>query len=338
MKKICFALILALSQAVGYSAEIFVGDKNAGQYPAYYIDGTIEAGEFERFKKAIIKEDGGYLLVLNSKGGSVTEALKIAELVKELHLSTIVAPNGICASACFFIWLAGEARDANPTKSKATGPVGLHRPYYTEVSNNQSSFDRQSKVQVEISEYLRKNLVPNRLVDLMMSRPSNDIYWLTAEDLVEIGEYPPGVEELYIKKCDYDRRVKPLWYSLLGRGNYADAGKVEKIIDETHSCILPLKVQRASAAMVKFLKKQPPQPRTAEQIENDKTYAKVQTQILDGTFPEWRKVIASKEFKAWLSKQPHDVLQASQSTFSFDVIGVIEKYQADGHFVHRKKY
>lgn len=39
----------------------------------------------------------------------------------------------------------------------------------------------------------------------MMSRPPNDIYWLTSADFEEVGEYSPEVEELLIKKCDYVR-------------------------------------------------------------------------------------------------------------------------------------
>ena len=41
----------------------------------------------------------------------------------------------------------------------------------------------------------------------MMSRPSNDIYWLTEADLREIGEYPPEIEEFLIQKCGYNRNA-----------------------------------------------------------------------------------------------------------------------------------
>ena len=40
----------------------------------------------------------------------------------------------------------------------------------------------------------------------MMSRASNDIYWITKDDFNEIGEVPPDMEELYISKCNDNRK------------------------------------------------------------------------------------------------------------------------------------
>jgi len=42
-----------------------------------------------------------------------------------------------------------------------------------------------------VRDRLENELIPRRLIDIMMSRPSNDIYWLTADDLLELGDYAP---------------------------------------------------------------------------------------------------------------------------------------------------
>jgi hypothetical protein len=57
----------------------------------------------------------------------------------------------------------------------------------------------------QVQNYLEQQMVSRRLIDLMMSRPSNDIYWLTAADFDELGEYSPQVEELLVQKCAYVR-------------------------------------------------------------------------------------------------------------------------------------
>lgn len=56
-----------------------------------------------------------------------------------------------------------------------------------------------------VRTYLKDKGVPQSLVDEMMSRPSNDVYWLTEKDLEMIGSYSPGVEEVLIKRCGYRR-------------------------------------------------------------------------------------------------------------------------------------
>ena len=57
----------------------------------------------------------------------------------------------------------------------------------------------------KVTSYLEYHIVPRRIIDLMMSRPSNDIYWLTDGDIDELGNFPPALEELYITKCGYSR-------------------------------------------------------------------------------------------------------------------------------------
>ena len=64
----------------------------------------------------------------------------------------------------------------------------------------------QSTLQ-NISSYLSNANVPQRLIDLMMSRPSNDIYWMTDDDIEQLGAYSPGLEELLISRCGYSRNL-----------------------------------------------------------------------------------------------------------------------------------
>jgi hypothetical protein len=150
---------------------------------------------------------------LDSPGGDVIEALRISEIIKHYYISTIVPKNKNCISACFFLYLAGANRTAAGTLEGkryadiAIGYVGLHRPYLSTPVNTDKSKKEQSSIMKSVRKYLENELVSNRLIDIMMSRPSNDIYWMTEEDIEEIGNYSPAQEELYITKCNYNRKT-----------------------------------------------------------------------------------------------------------------------------------
>lgn len=144
---------------------------------------------------------------LNSLGGSVTEAIKIGEMIKSFRLDTYVQKSAKCASACFFMWINGSNRAAGFEGSKFLGLVGLHRPYLKIIENTNASVSEQAAVMRKISSYLDEKLIPRRLTDLMLSRASNEIYWLKSDDLDDLHQSPPDNEELYISKCGDNRRA-----------------------------------------------------------------------------------------------------------------------------------
>ena len=54
-----------------------------------------------------------------------------------------------------------------------------------------------------VSVYLKAEMVPQRLIDEMMSRSSTNIYWMSNDDIDQLGEYSPGLEEMLISRCNY---------------------------------------------------------------------------------------------------------------------------------------
>lgn len=200
-----FALILCASfTSTSLAADIRILESGIA------LSGPIKRGDFFTLRLEMAKEANVLRVLhgftLNSPGGDMGEAMKIGELVRGLRLPTRVAENGICASACFFIWLGGAMRSAGSEEFTRSGKVGLHRPFLATPSNTPSGLQRQAEVQRLTIQELERQLVPRRLIDTLMSRPSNDIYWLSFEDIEELGEHPPELEELYIQKCSYDRR------------------------------------------------------------------------------------------------------------------------------------
>lgn len=216
-----------------------------------YFEGEITKGDAERLAQTL---SGGHYtsrVVLNSPGGDLPEALKIASLIQHAHLATRVSPQGICASACFFIFLTDSRRDASGIdeitvlklsgSSSTYGPVGLHRPYMRPDlarTNPQTAMAVQQEVMTKTANYLKTKGVSQRLIDEMMDRPSNNIYWLSDHDILQLGEYPPAIEEALIAHCDYSRyRYHEKWTEER-RGKLVDC-----IADFEEKHIVPLRLK-----------------------------------------------------------------------------------------------
>ena len=177
--------------------------------------GEIKPGDAEQFASLVGDRPLINKLSIDSPGGDLVEAMRIAELVKKLHITVEVAVDGHCVSACFFIFLEGHSRvfsSANadgtlPTKKYVNrrGYVGIHRPYLKSPQGDVASTKLQEAVMRKIKNHLEGKMISQSLIEEMMSRPSNDIYWLTARDSEKIGEYNPGDEEALISKCGYKR-------------------------------------------------------------------------------------------------------------------------------------
>jgi len=103
------------------------------------LKGEIKEGDAERLAKAMA-DHATTGLHLNSRGGDVNEAIRIATLVREARSEVQVSNRGICASSCFLIWTAGNPRYAAfanqdgsfrvQNKIEPFGQIGIHRPYF----------------------------------------------------------------------------------------------------------------------------------------------------------------------------------------------------------------
>lgn len=154
-------------------------------------------------------------LYLNSPGGDVSEAIRIADLVKILGISvaTVADGKGACASSCFLIYAAALERTASgfdTLKAEGAkgnlGPLGVHRPYIRAPAEGPVGARRQEQAMTDMRAYLVNASVGHGLIDKMMSHASNDIYWLNAEEVRALGNFSPGVEEQLISNCGYNAR------------------------------------------------------------------------------------------------------------------------------------
>jgi hypothetical protein len=83
------------------------------------VTGPIYVGLFPAFEKALADNPAIRIVVLDSPGGDVDEAMRVAAMVRLRRLSTGV--NRDCSSACTIIFIAGTERILLPS-----GKLGFH--------------------------------------------------------------------------------------------------------------------------------------------------------------------------------------------------------------------
>ena len=116
---------LALSVSIAAAAEIKSFDLKDDSVEIS-ISGNIAPGDADLLKARIkAANDAGKLVTslrLNSDGGNLLEAVRVADWVKSAKLSTKVGQSATCASACFIIFAAGETKYASISVR-----IGVHR-------------------------------------------------------------------------------------------------------------------------------------------------------------------------------------------------------------------
>jgi hypothetical protein len=204
-----FALLLFAATNNASSAEFKSVDLRGNGSYIITMSGSINHGDADKLRSLILSEIIYFTAIeLNSPGGNLAEAIKISRIIQELKIATRVKQGGVCASACFLIWIAGEPRQASGQRSSSKyGNIGLHRPFIQNIQNNAEHARMQLQAQQYVSRFLEEYLLPRRLIDVMMSRASNEVYWLTDKDIYEIREYSSFAEELFISKCNYQREL-----------------------------------------------------------------------------------------------------------------------------------
>jgi hypothetical protein len=238
--KIC-VIVLSLLSASNVRAAEFLFSKVSPDNFQIELQGEIRNGDYRRLIALIESSPISFLnansIVLNSKGGSVTEALRIAEAVEKTSLVTLVGSSNICASACFLVFIAGPLHWAE-------GSVLIHRPYLASEAYAESELSTTTKSQrnamINMRKYLEDRSVPASLIELMMSRASTEAYHLTDNDKMKLGVMTPSFEEAAIAQCGLSaqdfikgQETQKQLDCTHGLGNRARAIFLKEVIGET---------------------------------------------------------------------------------------------------------
>lgn len=208
MRRTLFALLVAVSTNTisldfFYSSRISTGEF-AGMANELTIRGKIESGDTRKFI-AFLREKpkdavmGLYTVALDSPGGNVIEAMKLAQALKEHYPDTVV--RGACISACVLLWLAGGVHFLPTEEHK----LGVHRPYFEPKQFAKLSIrDAETQYAVlaeEFRAYVLNQGLPQSIYEKLNSTSSDSVYWLTIQDLILIGGSSPAYEERFKSAC-----------------------------------------------------------------------------------------------------------------------------------------
>ena len=194
------------------STTIFAADITPTGSGRVLLDGQITEGDAERLIRAqqqSMLSLGRPLrtLELNSPGGSIAEAVRLAQLVELFRLDTWVVSEGNCMSSCFILFIAGNSRSAlgHLEGDRPTRAIGVHRPTFSEAALRTvdvPTFENKHRTLLaRLRTFLVERGVPQDITEKMMRFSSQEIYWLTDKDLLALGFYSPTYEELIVAKC-----------------------------------------------------------------------------------------------------------------------------------------
>ena len=190
---------------------------------------------------------GAQGIELFSPGGDVGEAMKIGRLVRRLRWST-KAPdtqrfsaatswrvlteiyrlkdpkqNGLCASACFFIHIAGIYRWGDT--------LLIHRPYLSETELRRISGDQVLKIsqvaRTVTDAYIKEMGLPAKYSELMFSVPKDEVQLLTPSDIkTDLEGFIPELKDWADARCKKTTNAEMLLKNHLIVKGGATAGKL----------------------------------------------------------------------------------------------------------------
>lgn len=171
-------LLLAIAlfgPAPARAAELF--HRRAANLDLIGLEGDVEPGDAGRFQKLAAQYPKA-VVVLNSAGGVLFEALDIGKIIHLKHYDTLVAHDMLCASACALIWVAGERRMLSPR-----GKVGFHAGY----RDNDGQAEEVGVANALIGRYLTMLNLSERAVIFATSAAPDEMLWLDQRSRGEAG-------------------------------------------------------------------------------------------------------------------------------------------------------
>ena len=174
---ILVAAIQAMQASVVPAAEL-TAHPHRGSYWIEVV-GKIEVGDAERLSKLILGLDMQTTAVyFNSPGGAVYDGVQIGLAVRSIGATTVVG-NRYCSSACAIAWLGGHNRLSMPGAR-----LGFHSCYSV---NDKGSPLASEECNSYIMNYMRKLGIPLGAAKYLVSKPPEEMDWLTADQLSQLG-------------------------------------------------------------------------------------------------------------------------------------------------------
>lgn len=179
----------------------------------FVVDGPIEVGDAEKFKKVWDAEGYdafSYTVALDSPGGNLAEGILLGEFFRQKKVKTAVAkyspkpplqddteyrfnaqelPGANCFSACALAFLGGVERSV-----EEDAKIGFHQfaGKFNDTSNiSHAELETSTQsISALVSSYIRRMGAKQELFEVMSSTPPNEMYVLTENELTDFGVTP----------------------------------------------------------------------------------------------------------------------------------------------------
>lgn len=170
------ALLLVLSLAPTQAAPQRFGSFVVFDAPEYILlDGDISANTASDFRRALAARPKAKVVALQSNGGYVDVALKVAGMIRSRGLSTAIPGNFTCYSACAYLFFAGKEHIVR-------GKLGVHRVGEANGTASAGADAYYQSVKPQIQRYLPKNVMK-----YLESTPTSSMHVFSRKDIAALG-------------------------------------------------------------------------------------------------------------------------------------------------------
>ena len=137
--------------------------------------GEIDGRSALDFRRALRAAPDAETLVMDSPGGNVATCLLIADDIHQRKMATVITPQGICYSACAFIFFAGVDR-------VAMGKLGVHQ-----ISSDRPDLEFAQLAISDIIDALVRFGTPTEVLTIMFRTPAQSMHVFSEQELREFG-------------------------------------------------------------------------------------------------------------------------------------------------------
>ncbi|MGI9408004.1 MAG: ATP-dependent Clp protease proteolytic subunit [Hyphomicrobiaceae bacterium] len=145
--------------------------------------GRIEQGTADDFERFVLANEARIKsLAIHSPGGSVSDALAIAKLIRKTKIDTSVPDNGYCASSCPLAYSGGVKRLAGKRSW-----IGVHQVYTvpSAIGNIHDGLEEAQRISAVSQQHLVDMGVDPQVWIHAMRTPKDKLYIFTPEQLDE---------------------------------------------------------------------------------------------------------------------------------------------------------
>lgn len=145
---------------------------------AIVMSGEVVSGDAAKFRQIAARHSRA-VLMLQSDGGALAEALDIGETVQRLSYGTAVINGFSCDSACALIWLAGKPRILS-----RSAQLGFHAAY---TLSRSGGANESGVANAMVGRYLTMLNLPKSAVLFATTAPPDTFNYLTAYNATALG-------------------------------------------------------------------------------------------------------------------------------------------------------